>query len=109
MAWPQRPAAPREGVTLFPAVRPLLGVPVERLLEGPMSNSAADGVRWTSVLDGVVAETAAGRLLPGVQRCLLRVETPRRPEGWTAAATTHPQDRGGLDAEVGFRIASVTK
>jgi D-alanyl-D-alanine carboxypeptidase len=88
---------------MFPAV------PVEPPVEGPMSNSAADGVRWSSALDGVVAETAAGRLLPGVHRCLLRVETPRRPEGWTAAATTHPDDRGGLDAEVAFRIASVTK
>ena len=74
-----------------------------------MSNSAADGVRWTDALDGVVAETAAGRLLPGVHRCLLRVQTPHRPEGWTAAATTHPDDRGGLDAEVAFRIASATK
>ena len=74
-----------------------------------MSNSAADGVPWTATLDGVVAETAAGRLLPGVHRCLLRVETPRLPEGWTAAATTHPDDRGGLDPEVAFRIASVTK
>ena len=74
-----------------------------------MSNSAANGVPWTSTLDGVVAETAAGRLLPGVHRCLLRVETPHQPEGWTAAATTHHEDRGGLDAEVAFRIASVTK
>jgi D-alanyl-D-alanine carboxypeptidase len=74
-----------------------------------MSNSAADGVGWTSTLDGVVAETAASRLLPGVHRCLLRVETPHRPEGWTAAATTHPDDRDGLDTEVAFRIASVTK
>ena len=74
-----------------------------------MSNSAADGVPWTATLDGVVAETAAGRVLPGVHRCLLRVETPRLPEGWTAAATTHPDDRGGLDPEVAFRIASVTK
>ena len=57
----------------------------------------------------VVAETAAGRLLPGVRRCLLRVQTPRRPQGWTAAATTHPDDRAGLDTEVAFRIASVTK
>jgi hypothetical protein len=55
-----------------------------------MSNSAADGVPWTSTLDEVVAETAAGRLLPGVHRCLLRVETPRRPYEWTAAASTHP-------------------
>jgi D-alanyl-D-alanine carboxypeptidase len=74
-----------------------------------MSNAAADRVRWTSALDELVAETAAGRLLPGVHRCLLRVETPRRPEGWTAAATTHRHDRGGLDTEVAFRIASVTK
>jgi CubicO group peptidase (beta-lactamase class C family) len=78
-------------------------------LKDPMSNSAADGVRWTAALNGVVAETAAGRLLPGVHRCLLRVETPRRPEGWTGAATTHHADGAGLDAEVAFRIASVTK
>jgi D-alanyl-D-alanine carboxypeptidase len=74
-----------------------------------MSNAAADGVGWTSALEEVVAETAAGRLLPGVHRCLLRVEMPRRPQGWTGAATTHGGDRGGLDAEVAFRIASVTK
>jgi D-alanyl-D-alanine carboxypeptidase len=74
-----------------------------------MSNPAADGVRWTAALDRVVAETAAGRLLPGVHRCLLRVETPHRLEGWTGAATTHRDDRGGLDTEVAFRIASVTK
>jgi hypothetical protein len=46
-----------------------------------VSNSAADGVRWTASLDGVVAETAAGRLLPGMHRCLLRVETPAGPNG----------------------------
>jgi D-alanyl-D-alanine carboxypeptidase len=74
-----------------------------------MSNSAADGVGQESALDGLVAETAAGRLLPGVHRCLLRVETPRWPEGRTWAATTHPDDHAGLDAEVAFRIASVTK
>jgi D-alanyl-D-alanine carboxypeptidase len=74
-----------------------------------MSNSAADGVGWTRALDRVVAEAAAGRLLPDVQRCLLRVETPRRPEGWTRTATTHPNDHAGLDADVAFRIASVTK
>ena len=34
---------------------------------------------------------------------------PHRPEGWTAAGTTHRDDRGGLDPEVAFRIASVTK
>jgi D-alanyl-D-alanine carboxypeptidase len=37
------------------------------------------------------------------------VETPRRPDGWTGAATTHRDDRAGLDADVAFRIASVTK
>ena len=72
-----------------------------------MSNS--DGTGWTSALDGVVAETAAGRLLPGVHRCLLRIETSRRPEGWIGTATTHRDDPAGLDAEVAFRIASVTK
>ena len=74
-----------------------------------MTNWAGDGVGWTSALDGVVAETAAGGLLPEVHRCLLRVETPCRPQGWTQTATTHPNDRGGLDPEVAFRIASVTK
>jgi D-alanyl-D-alanine carboxypeptidase len=74
-----------------------------------MSNSAADGAHWASALDEVVSETAAGRLLPGVHRCLLRVETPRRPEGWTRAATTHHDDHGALDTDVAFRIASVTK
>jgi CubicO group peptidase (beta-lactamase class C family) len=74
-----------------------------------MSNSAADDVSWTSALDGVVAETAAGRLLPGVHRCLLRVETPRQPEGWTGTATTHRNDHAGLDTEAASRIASVTK
>jgi D-alanyl-D-alanine carboxypeptidase len=74
-----------------------------------MSNSAANGAHWASALDGVVAETAAGRLLPGVHRCLLRVETLTWPEGWTRAATTHRDDHGGLDTDVAFRIASVTK
>jgi CubicO group peptidase (beta-lactamase class C family) len=74
-----------------------------------MRNSAADGVSRRSALDGLVAETAAGRLLPGVHRCLLRVETPRWPEGWTGAATTHRDDRGGLDADVAPRMPSVTK
>jgi D-alanyl-D-alanine carboxypeptidase len=74
-----------------------------------MGNSAADGMSRRSALERVVTETAAGRLLLGVHRCLLRVETPRWPEGWTAAATSHRDDGGGLDAEVAFRIASVTK
>src|SRR5512132_944665 len=74
-----------------------------------MSNSDADPLDWTSALAEVVAETAAGRLLPGVHRGLRPGETPRRPYEWTAAASTHPDDRAALDAEVAFRIASVTK
>jgi len=66
-------------------------------------------VSSVSALDGLVTETAAGRLLPGVHRCLLRVEIPGSPEGWTAAATTHPDDGEGLDVGAAFRIASVTK
>ena len=62
-----------------------------------------------SALDELVAETAAGRLLPGVHRCLLRVEILGSSEGWTAAATTHPDDGEGLDVGAAFRIASVTK
>jgi D-alanyl-D-alanine carboxypeptidase len=61
-----------------------------------------------SALDGLVADTAAGRLVPGVRRCLLRVETPRLPEGRTAAATTQ-HDGEGLEVDAAFRIASVTK
>jgi D-alanyl-D-alanine carboxypeptidase len=57
----------------------------------------------------LVAETAAGRLLPGVHRCILRVESPHELEPWTAAATTHPDDAGHLDVDAAFRIASVTK
>jgi hypothetical protein len=68
-------------------------VAMEHPSKDSMSNSAADRVDWASALDGVVAETAAGRLLPGVHRCLLRVETLRRSQGWTAAATTHHDDR----------------
>ena len=64
-----------------------------------MSNSAANGAHWVSAPDGVVAETAAGRLLPGVRRCLLRVETPRRPQGWTRAATTPRDDPGGCGSD----------
>jgi D-alanyl-D-alanine carboxypeptidase len=62
-----------------------------------------------SALDELVAETAAGRLLPGVRRCLLRVEFPGSPGGWTAAATTVENDGEGLDVGAAFRIASVTK
>ena len=60
-------------------------------------------------LERLVSETAAGRVIPGVNRCLLRIETPDSPEAWTAAATTHPHDGGRLDVNVAFRIASVTK
>ena len=70
---------------------------------------ASAGVSAAAELDGLVAATAAGRLLPGVHRCLLRIETPRWPEGWTAAATTHPDDAERVDVDVAFRIASVTK
>jgi D-alanyl-D-alanine carboxypeptidase len=96
-------------IKLFDTVMTSPTVQWTKLSKGPMSNSAAEGARWAPALDEVVAETAAGRLLPGVHRCLLRVEIPQQPEGWTAAATTHPDDRGGLDPEVAFRIASVTK
>src|SRR3954468_149421 len=60
-------------------------------------------------LEELVADTAAGRLLPGVRRCLLRVEAPDLPKGWTAAATTHPDDSDAMPVDVAFRIASVTK
>ena len=50
-----------------------------------------------------------GIVIPGVRRCVLRIENPTWPGGWTAAATTHPDDRDGLDTDVAFRIASVTK
>ena len=68
----------------------------------------ADGLDLAT-LDDLVGETAAGRFLPDVHRCLLRIDTPRWSEGWTAAATTHPHDDGHSDVEVAFRIASVTK
>jgi CubicO group peptidase (beta-lactamase class C family) len=61
-----------------------------------------------SSLDELVTDTATGRLLPGVRRCLLWVETPRSPEAWTAAATTR-HDGESLDVDAAFRIASVTK
>jgi D-alanyl-D-alanine carboxypeptidase len=62
-----------------------------------------------TALDQLVADTATGRLLPGVRRCILRVENPAWPSAWTAAETTHPDDRNGLDVDAAFRIASVTK
>ena len=62
----------------------------------------------TTALDRLVADTATGRFAPGVRRCVLRVENPTWPDGWTAAATTHRDDHNGLDADAAFRIASVT-
>jgi D-alanyl-D-alanine carboxypeptidase len=66
-------------------------------------------VRWASALQGLLTETAEGRLLPGVRRCLLRIETLRSPGIWCAAATTRPDDGDGSDVDAAFRIASVTK
>src|SRR4029079_15900938 len=66
-------------------------------------------LQTTTALDRLVADTAKSSLPPGVGRVCLRVENPTWPEGWTAAATTHPEDHNGLDADVAFRIASVTK
>jgi D-alanyl-D-alanine carboxypeptidase len=75
----------------------------------PHSAPRGLSVSSTAELSGLVAETAAGRLLPGVHRCLVRIETVRQPEVWTAAATTHPDDADQLDVDAAFRIASVTK
>ena len=63
----------------------------------------------TAALDRLVADTAAGIVVPGVRRCVLRIENPTGSDDWTGTATTHPDDRHGLDADVAFRIASVTK
>lgn len=60
-----------------------------------MARRAVD-VRCTAELSRLVDRIAAGRLLPGVHRCLVQIETPRRAEVWTAAATTHPDDPGQL-------------
>jgi D-alanyl-D-alanine carboxypeptidase len=70
---------------------------------------AGDGRSSASALDRLVAEVAAGRVIPGVNRCLLRVGTPGWTEAWTAAATTHPGDPDGLAVDAAFRIASVSK
>jgi D-alanyl-D-alanine carboxypeptidase len=57
----------------------------------------------------LLGATAAGRLLLGVHRCLLRVEAVGPSEVWAAAATTHPDDADPLSVDAAFRIASVTK
>jgi D-alanyl-D-alanine carboxypeptidase len=57
----------------------------------------------------VLIETAEGRLLPGVRRCLLRIETLQSPGIWCAAATTQLDDGDGSNVDAAFRIASVTK
>jgi D-alanyl-D-alanine carboxypeptidase len=66
-------------------------------------------VRSASALQGLLTETAEGRLLPGVRRCLLRIETLQPPDIWCGAATTRPDDGDGSDVDAAFRIASVTK
>ena len=73
-----------------------------------MSNSAADGVRWTSTLDGVVAETGAGRLLPGCTGacCGSRPPPARRLD---RSCDDPPRRPGRLGRRGGLRIASVTK
>ena len=68
-----------------------------------------NGAGSVPALDDLVEKIAAGRLLPGVHRCLLRIESPLVPEGWTARATSAPLDGENLDADAAFRIASVTK
>ena len=74
-----------------------------------VTGTGHDRPRSDRSLDRLVADTAGGIVIPGVRRCLLRIENPTWPEGWTAAATTNPDDRDGLDSDVAFRIASVTK
>ena len=60
-------------------------------------------------LEAVVDETAAGRVIEGVDRCLLRVDAPWCPEGWAASVSTHPGADDAADVDVAFRIASVSK
>jgi len=62
-----------------------------------------------SAFHALVADIAAGQVVPGVHRCVLRIESPHFPQGVAAAATTHDDDAGGFDSDVAFRIASVTK
>jgi hypothetical protein len=56
--------------------------------------------------DALVNEIAAGRVIPEVHRCVLRVESPHFPEGWARSATTQGDDVDGVDGDVAFRIAS---
>ena len=60
-------------------------------------------------LEAVVAATAAGRLLPGVRRCLLRVESRHLSDSWSGTATTHSADPAPPAPDAAFRIASVSK
>ena len=83
------------------------GLPVERTGNAP--EPRINGAGSVPALDDLVENIAAGRLLPGVHRCLLRIESPLVPEGWTARATSAPLDGENLDADAAFRIASVTK
>src|SRR4051794_24325500 len=76
-------------------------------LESEIPAGGSSGLRLA--LDAVVAETAAGRVIDGVDRCLLRVDAPWCPDGWTGSASTHPDDSGAPDVDVAFRIASATK
>jgi D-alanyl-D-alanine carboxypeptidase len=61
-----------------------------------------------SSLDVVLEATAAGRLLPGVRQCLLRVERPGQPDGWFGAVRDGGAWDGPTERSI-FRIASVTK
>jgi hypothetical protein len=46
-----------------------------------------------------------GRVITGVHRCVLRIESPDFPDGCVAAATTHGDDVDGFDGDVAFPIA----
>src|SRR3954463_5429300 len=60
----------------------------------------------TAELDRLVEDTAAGLVVEGVQRFILRVQSPVWTRSWSA--TTHSDD-DGLDPAVAFRIATVPK
>jgi D-alanyl-D-alanine carboxypeptidase len=60
-------------------------------------------------LNRLVTATAEGRVVPGVRHCLLRIEDPTWPAGWSTAAATHHRNAVRPDPDTAFRIASVTK